>query len=201
MTTVTTVIRGPVSSNAMPSVIASASAFPPTSSSTVVTTMSSAITSIAVAVQAENSPMPVCSEIGVNQPPNSIGGTAETITPVPEDLVRGVNCVAGTHPEVATLYNQCSCGTTSGVTDVQNSITVTMLGDALQTVNAGMQHSDPVTRANDSIVQSLLQLYQAAQIIKCGECGVVSKDSRSRDPGLPGTKPCGSVPKGRDQEQ
>ena len=156
MTTVTTAITGPVSSNAMPWVTANASAPPPTSSSTVVTTVSSAITSIAVAVQAGDSLMPVCSKVGVNQPMNSIGGTAETITPVPEDLVRGVNSVAGAHLEVATLWNQCSCGTMSGGTDVQNSIMVTMLGDALQTVKAGMQHSDPVTRADDSIVQSLL---------------------------------------------
>ena len=131
VTTVTAAVRGPVSSNAMPSVTASASASPPTSSSTVVTTVSSAITSIAVAVQAENSPMPGCSEMGVNQPPSSISGTAETITPVPEDLVRVVNSVAGAHPDVATLYNQCNCGPTSGVTDVQNSITMTMLSDAL----------------------------------------------------------------------
>ena len=48
----------------------------------------------------------------------------------------------------------------SGGTDVQNSNMVTMLGDALWTVNAGMQHSDPVTRANDSIVQSLLWCIQ-----------------------------------------
>ena len=160
VTTVTAAIRGPVSRKAMPCVTASASASPPTSFSTVVTTVSSAIMSIAVAVQAENSPIPVCSEMGVNQPPNSIGGIAETITPVPEDLVRGVNSVAGAHPEVATLYNQHICGITSGVTDVQNSIMVTMLSDALQTVKTGMQHSDPVTRVNDSIVQSLLQCIQ-----------------------------------------
>ena len=30
----------------------------------------------------------------------------------------------------------------------------------MQTVNTGMQHSDPATRANDSIVQSLLQCIQ-----------------------------------------
>ena len=156
MTTVTAAIRGPLSSNAMLWITASASAPPPTSSSTVVTTVSSAITSIAVAVQAEHSPMPVCSEMRVNQPTNSISGTAETITPVPEDLVRGVNSVAGAHSEVATLWNQCSCDPMSSGTDVQNSFMVTMLGDALQTVNAGMQHSDPVTKANDSIVQSLL---------------------------------------------
>ena len=160
VTTITTAIRGPVSSNAMLCVTASASASPPTSSSTVVTTVSSAITSIAVDDQAGNSPMPVCSEMGVNQPPNSIGGTAETITLVPEDLVRGVNSVAGAHPEVATFWNQRSCDTMSGGTDVQNSIMVAMLGEALQTMNAGMQHSDPATRANDSIVQSLLQHIQ-----------------------------------------
>ena len=144
----------------MPWITASASAPPPTSSSTVVTTVSSAIMSIALAVQAENSPMPVCSDMGVNQPMNSTGGTAETITPVPKDLVRGVNSVAEAHSEVATPWNQCSCGPTSGGTDVQNSIMVTMLGDALQTVNAGMQHSDPATRTNDSIVQSLLWYIQ-----------------------------------------
>ena len=116
--------------------------------------------SIAVAVQAENSPMSVCHEMGVNQPLNSIGITAETIIPVPEDLVRGVNSVAGAPPEVAILCNQCSCGTTSGGTDVQNSIMVTMPGDGQWTVNAGMQHSDSVARANDSVVQSLLQCIQ-----------------------------------------
>ena len=35
-----------------------------------------------------------------------------------------------------------------------------MLGDALWTMNAGMQHSDPVTRAIDSVVQSLLWCIQ-----------------------------------------
>ena len=35
-----------------------------------------------------------------------------------------------------------------------------MLGDALQTVNPGMQGSDPMTRTNDSVVQFLLQCNQ-----------------------------------------
>ena len=110
MTTVTTAIRGPVSSNVMPQGIASVSAPPPMSSSTVITTMSSAITSMAVAIQAEHSLRPVCSEMGASQSTNGIWGTAETITPVPEDLVRGVNSIAGAHPEVAVLGNQSSCG-------------------------------------------------------------------------------------------
>ena len=37
---------------------------------------------------------------------------------------------------------------------------VAMLGDALQTVNAGIQHSDPATRTDGSMVQSLLQHIQ-----------------------------------------
>ena len=145
--------------------------------------------------------MPVCSEMGVNQPMDSIGGTAETITLVPEDLVRGVNSVAGAHSEVATLWNQCSCGTTSGGTYVQNSIMVTMLGDALWTVNAGMQHSDPATRVNDSIVPVPAAAYPATQVIKCRKCGVATKDSRPRDPSLPGTKVCSSVSKAGGQER
>ena len=58
------------------------------------------------------------------------------------------------------IYGQSSCGTTSRLTDGQNSITATMLGDALQTVNARIQGSDPVTRTNDSVVQFLLQHIQ-----------------------------------------
>ena len=91
---------------------------------------------------------------------NGIGGTAETITPVPEDLVSGADRVAGALPEEAVLRNQGSCGPTPGGTEVQESIMVAMLGDALQTVNAGRQHSDPATRADDSMVQSLLQHIQ-----------------------------------------
>ena len=140
----------------MPWVTASASAPPPTSSSTVVTTMSSAITSMAVAAQAEHSPRPVCSEMGANQPTNGIRGTAETISLVPEDLVRGVSSIVGAHPEVAALGNQSSWGPKSGGTEVQNSIMVAMLGNALWAVNAGMQHNDPAIRTDDSVVQSLL---------------------------------------------
>ena len=103
-----------MSSNVMPWVTASVSAPPPMSSSTVVTTMSSAITSMAVAVQAEHSLRQVCSEMGASQSTNGIGSTAETITPVPEDLVRGVNSIAGAHPEVAVIGNQSSCGTMPG---------------------------------------------------------------------------------------
>ena len=122
VTTVSTAVSGPVSSNTVPSVIASASALLPTSLSTVVTTVSSVITSMVVAVQAENMSMPVCREMGVNQPPDSIHGMEELITPI--------------------IYGQSSCCTTSIVTDVQNMIRVTMLGDALQAVNAGIQGSD-----------------------------------------------------------
>ena len=84
--TVTAAVSGPVSSNAMPSVTTGASMLP-ASSSTIVTTVSIVITSVAVAVQAENLPMPVCSEMGVSQLPNSAGGMEETITPVPEDAL------------------------------------------------------------------------------------------------------------------
>ena len=129
VTTVTAAISGPVSSNTVLSITASATALLPTSSSTVVTTVSSAITSIALAVQAENMSMPVCSKLGVNHPPDSICGMEETIMPI--------------------IYSQSSCGTTSSVTDVQNMFMVTMLCDALQTVNAGMQGSDAVKRTND----------------------------------------------------
>ena len=201
MTTVTAAIRGPVSSNAMPQVTASASALPPTSSSTVVTTMSSAITSIAVAVQAEHPPMPVCSEMGANQSTNGIRGTAETITPVPEDLVRGVNSIAGAHSEVATLWNQSSCGPMSGGTEVQSSITVAMLGGTLQTVNAGMQHSDPATRADDSMVQSLLQRIQQLESSNAENVALQQRDNRPGDPSLPGTEAGSSVSKAGDQEQ
>ena len=138
--TVTAAVSGPVSSSTVPSVMASASALLPTGLSTVVTTVSSAITSMTVAVQAENISMPVCSKIGVNQPPDSIHGMDETNTPI--------------------IYGQSRCCTTSSVTVVQKMITVTMLGDALQAVNAGMQGSDAVTRTNDSVIQSLLQHIQ-----------------------------------------
>ena len=151
MTTVTAAISGPESSNAVPSVTASASVLPPMSSSTIVTTVSSAITSMAVAVQAENLPMPVCSEMGVSQQPNSICGPEETITPIPEDFVRGVTSVTGTLLEVATLYGQSSGGTSSRLTNAQNKIMVTMLGDALQTANAEMQGSYAMSRTNDSV--------------------------------------------------
>ena len=43
---------------------------------------------------------------------------------------------------------------------MQNSITVTMLGDALHTVNAMMLGRDAMTGTNDSVVQSLLQCIQ-----------------------------------------
>ena len=74
----------------MQCVVASASALPPTISSTVVTTVSSAIMSMAVAVQAESLPMPVCSEMG-DKPNHQIVYRAwrQAITPVPEDFVRG----------------------------------------------------------------------------------------------------------------
>ena len=52
------------------------------------------------------------------------------------------------------LYGQSSHSTNSSLTDVQNTITVTMLGDALQTVNARMLRSDAMTRTNDSVVKS-----------------------------------------------
>ena len=161
-TTVTATVSVPVSSNTMLSVMASTSALQPTSSSTVVTTVSSAITSTAVAVQVENVPMPVCSDMGVNQHPGGTQGAEETIVLVPEDLVSGVTSAVGTLLAVATpssaiLYGQSSCGTTSSVTNAQNTIMVTMLGDALQTVNVGMQGSHRMARTNDSFVQSLLQ--------------------------------------------
>ena len=55
MTTVTAAIRGLVSSNVTPHITVSMRAPPPMSSSTVVTTLSSAITSMAMAVQVEHS--------------------------------------------------------------------------------------------------------------------------------------------------
>ena len=168
MTTVTAAVSRPVSSNAMPSVVASASALPPPSSSTVVTTVSGAIMSMAVAVQAENLSMPVCSEMGASQPPNSMQGMEETITPVPEDFVGGVTSAAVSTiatPSGAMIYGQSGCGTTPMLAYAQSSITVSMLGDALQTVNARMQGSDPVTRANDSVVQSLLQWIQQLETL------------------------------------
>ena len=79
MTTVTAAIRGPVSSNVAPRMTASGRTPPPMSSSTVVTTLSSAITSMAMAVQAEHSLSTVCSEVGTSQLMNGIGSTAETI--------------------------------------------------------------------------------------------------------------------------
>ena len=139
----------------MPSATASASALPPLSSSTIVTKVSSAITSMAIAVQVENLPMPVCSEMDISQLPNSICGTEETMTPVPEDFVR-----AGTLLEVTTLYDQSSGGTTSRLTDAHNKITVTMLGDAYETVNAGIQGSYTMSRTNVHVFQSLLQCIQ-----------------------------------------
>ena len=162
MTTVTATIRGPVSSNVTPWMTAGMRTPPPMSSSTVVTTLSSAITSMAMAVQAEHSLRTVCSEMGASQLMNGIGGTAETITLVPEDLVRGADRVAGALPEVAVLRNQGSCGTTPGGTEVWDSIMVAMLGDALQTVNAGRQHSDPATRTDDSCGPVPAAAYPAA---------------------------------------
>ena len=149
-----------MSSNVTPQMTASMRAPPPKSSSTVVTTLSSAITSMSMAVQAEHSLSTVCSEMGASQLMNGTGGTAEMITPVPEDLVSGADRVAGSLPEVAVLRNQGSCGTTPGATEVQDSIMVAMLRDPLWTVNAGRQHSDPATRADNSMVQSLLQCIQ-----------------------------------------
>ena len=157
VTTVTAAVSGPVSSNAMASATASASVLPPMSSSTIVTTVSSAIASMAVAVQVENLPRSVCSEMGISQLPNSICGTEETITPVPEDFARGVTSVTGTLLEEATLYGQSSGGPAFRLTDAQNTIMVTMLGDALQTVNVGMQGSYTISRTNYSVFQSLLQ--------------------------------------------
>ena len=162
VTTVTATLSRPVSSNTVLSVMASASALPPTSSSTVVTTVSSAITSTAVTVQAENVSTPVCSDMGINQLPGGTQGAEETIMPMPEDMMSGVTSAVGTLSPVATpssaiLYGQSSCGTTSRMTDAQNTIMVTMLGDA---VNAGMQGSYGMARTNDSVVQSLLQHIQ-----------------------------------------
>ena len=153
-------IRGPVSSSVTPQMTTSMGAPLPMSSSTVVTTLRSAITSMAVAVQAEHCLSTVCSEVGASQFMNGIGGTAEMITPVPEDLVSGVDRVVGALPEVAVLRNQGCCSTTLEGTGVWDSIMVAMLGDALQTVDAGRQHSDPMTRTDDSMVQSLLQCIQ-----------------------------------------
>ena len=102
MSTVTAAISGPVSSSAVPRFKVSATALPPVSSSTVMTTVSSVIMSMAVAIQVENVPMPECSEMGLNQPLNSAQGTEEIITPVSEDLVRGVISVAETLPAIAT---------------------------------------------------------------------------------------------------
>ena len=50
----------------------------------------------------ENLPLLVCSEMGVNQPPNIIQGTEETLTLVSEDFVRGTTSVAGILLIVAT---------------------------------------------------------------------------------------------------
>ena len=98
MTTVTAAVSGPVSSSAMLSVKTSESALPPMSSSTVVTMVSSAIMSMAVTSPPENLPLPVCSEMGVNLPPNSIQDVEETVTLVSEDIVRGATSVVGTLP-------------------------------------------------------------------------------------------------------
>ena len=73
--------------------------------------------------------------------------------------------MAGILPTVATpssamVYGQSSCDTTPSLTDVRNIIMVTMLGDGLQRVNAGMQGSDAMTSTNDSFVQSILQHIQ-----------------------------------------
>ena len=114
VTTVTATIRGPVNSNVTPQMTASVRAPPATSSSTVVTTLSNAITSMAMAVQAEHSLSTVCSEMGASRLMNGTGGTAEMITLVPEDLVSGADRVAGALPEVTLLSNQGSCGTTAG---------------------------------------------------------------------------------------
>ena len=168
MRTITAAVSMPVSRNAMPSVVASASALPPTSSSTVVTTMSHAIMSMAVAVQVGNLSMPVCSEMERSQPPNSIQDMEETITPLPEDFAGGVTSVAVSTiatPLGAMIYGQSGCGTTPRLADAQNSITVTMLGDALQAVNARMQGSDSVTKVKDSVGQSLLQWTQRLETL------------------------------------
>ena len=92
----------------------------------------------------------------------------ETITPVPQDFAGRVTSAAVSTiatPLGAMIYGPSGCGTTPRLADAQNSITVTMLGDALQTVNARMQGSDPVTRANDSVVQSLLQWIQQLEML------------------------------------
>ena len=114
VTTVTATIRGPVSSSVAPQMTTSMGTPPPMSSSTVVTTLSSVITSMAMAVQAEHSLSTVYSEMGPSQLMNGIGGTAETITLVPEDLISGTDWVAGALPELAVLRNQGSRGTTPG---------------------------------------------------------------------------------------
>ena len=162
---VTAAISGPVSSSTVPSLKLSANALPLMTSSMVVTTVSSAITSMAVALQTENVPMPMCSKMGVKQPLNSAQGTEEMIKPVSKYFVRGVTSVAGTLSAVATplsamLYGHSSHSITSSLTDVQNTITVTMLGYALQTVNVRMLGSGAMTRADESVVQSLLQCIQ-----------------------------------------
>ena len=169
-TIVTAAISGPVSSSPVPSFKVSASALPPVSSSAVVTTVSSVIMSMAVAIQVENVPMLECSEMGVNQPLNSAQGIEEIITSVSKDLVRGVTSVAGTLPAIATplsamLYIQSSHDTTFNWTYVQNTITFTKLGDALQTMNARMLGSDAMTRTNDGVVQSLLQCIQLLELL------------------------------------
>ena len=66
-------------------------------------------------------------------------------------------------PLSAMLYSQSSHGTTSSSTNIQNRVTVTMLGHALQTVNARMLGSHAMTRTNDSVIQSLSQCIQQLQ--------------------------------------
>ena len=57
-------------------------------------------------------------------------------------------------------YGQSSNGTTSSWTDAQNAITVNMLGDALQTVNARVLSGNVAARVTNSGVHSLLQCIQ-----------------------------------------
>ena len=120
---------------------------------------------MAVAIQAENVPMPVCSEIGVNQLLSSAQGTEKMITTVSENFVRGLTIVAKRTPSSSCSFEcsfiwQSSHRSTSILTDISSIIMVTMLGDTLHSVNARMLGSDAMTRTNDSVVQSLLKCIQ-----------------------------------------
>ena len=156
---------------------------------------------MAMAVQAEHSLSTVCSEMGASRSMNGIGGTAETITLVPEDLVSGVDRVAGALPEVAVLRKQGSCGTTPGGTEGWDSIMVAMLWDTLQTMNAGRQHSDPATRTDDSMVQSLLQHIQQLESASAENVMLHQWVINLETKGLPGTAVGSSASKTGDLEQ